>query len=147
MKEVNDILPKTLTDIDHKGGETVPEGYFDTFRTQMKLSLPDRKWEYDGEPAEGEKRTLWMKVRPYVYMAAMFLGVWCMMNMFDLIRSSHSIDISNSPEMLAALGNDAFVDDYVVSDIDGYDLYDNLYDNGFTPEMFDNTDYTTDNNE
>lgn len=136
MKETKDILPKALTDINHQGGETVPDGYFDNFRQRMKQQLPERQWEYDGEPTQGQERTWWMKIRPYAYMAAMFLGIWCMMNMFDLIRSGSTMEISQSPEMLAALGNEAFVDDYVVQDIDDYDLYDDLYDTGFTPDMF-----------
>ena len=34
------------------------------------------------------KPNLWVRVRPYVYMAAMFAGVWCMMQIFNVANGT-----------------------------------------------------------
>lgn len=133
-QETKDKLPEILERIGHRGGETVPEGYFDDFRRRMKESLPERQWEYEGEDGRNSiRRTFWQKVRPYAYLAAMFLGIWCMMNMFDMVRSGQQTTIDDNPTLLAALGNETFYNDYIISDVDDYDLYDELYETGFEP--------------
>ena len=48
---------------------TTPEGYFDRFADQLMEQLPDK------EPVVVKKITLWERVSPWVYMAAMFIGV------------------------------------------------------------------------
>lgn len=51
---------------------SVPEGYFETLADRMIAGLPQ-----DG--AEGHKETvhvtLWQRVKPWIYMAAMFAGM------------------------------------------------------------------------
>lgn len=139
MATDNDIFQK----IGHNSGETVPEGYFDSFRERMKASLPDREWQFD-TPASAtvsKGRAFWLKVRPYAYMAAMFAGIWCMMNMFDLARSGRTDDVTNSPSLLAALDNETFVNDYVVNNIEESQLYDDLYESGFDPATLANYDF------
>lgn len=129
-------MKKDILDIlDHRSGETVPEGYFDSFRSRMKLELPERRWEYEGESVDEPKggRKLWTKLRPYVYMAAMFAGVWLMMNMFTLFQPARSGGIEDSPTLLAALANDGFVNEYIAPDVDEYELMDDLYESGFDP--------------
>lgn len=129
-------MKKDILDIiDHRSGETVPEGYFDSFRSRMKLELPERRWEYDGESVDEAKggRKLWTKLRPYVYMAAMFAGVWLMMNMFTLFQPARTGEIEDSPTLLAALANDGFVNEYIAPDVDEYELMDDLYESGFDP--------------
>lgn len=129
-------MKKDILDIiDHRSGETVPEGYFDSFRSRMKLELPERRWEYEGESVDEAKggRKLWTKLRPYVYMAAMFAGVWLMMNMFTLFQPACTGEIEDSPTLLAALANDGFVNEYIAPDVDEYELMDDLYESGFDP--------------
>lgn len=122
----NDIFSK----IGRKSGETVPENYFSDFRARMMASLPEKPAE-----APDVKRSFWSAIRPYAYMAAMFAGVWLMMNMFDLVRSGRTDSIENSPELLAALNNDSFVSDYVMPDVETYQVYDDLYDEDFDPAV------------
>lgn len=73
-----------LEQINHKDGMTVPEGYFEDFASRMAASLPVRDWEENR--GKVMPRSFWQKVRPYVYLAAMFAGVWSMMTMFDMMR-------------------------------------------------------------
>lgn len=59
-------------------GFQVPEGYFEHFTQQMVDQLPDIEiTDVEAKPS------LWVRVRPYVYMAAMFAGIWCMMQIFN----------------------------------------------------------------
>lgn len=138
MTKPNDIFET----IGRDSGETLPEGYFESFKERMKASLPEREWQFDTPEAESvsPKRKFWLKIRPYAYMAAMFAGIWCMMNMFDIARSGRTDDISNSPTLLAALDNESFVSDYVMNDIEDIQLYDDLYESGFDPSTLANYD-------
>lgn len=118
---------------------TVPDGFFEDFAVRMAASLPEQKWE---TPQNELPRSLWNKVRPYMYMAAMFLGVWCMMKMFDLMRPSNSdLSIENNAILSEAVSNDDFMNDYCLTDIENSDLLEDLYSEGFTPtalSMLDN---------
>lgn len=126
-----------LSQIDRKDGMTVPEGYFDDFAARMAASLPPQEWE---TPGRVMPRSFWQKVRPYLYLAAMFMGVWCMMKMFDLMSpSGNSLSIDGNPTLVAALDNDHFVSDYVINegDVDDYQLFDDLYNEGFSPSDYE----------
>ena len=48
----------------------VPEGYFEQFHDQFMANLPETK----PAPAEG-KVTLMARIKPWLYMAAMFAGI------------------------------------------------------------------------
>lgn len=112
-------------------GMTVPEGYFEQFVPRMMAQLPERP-----ELAAGTvdvPRTLWQKVRPYVYMAAMFAGVWCMLKMFTMISGIGTEPMETNPIIAEAFGNDAFISQYMMQDMSQWDLYDELIDEGFTP--------------
>lgn len=129
---------KILEKINRQSGMTVPEGFFADFNKRMAESLPEQVWERE----EGQqtviaapKRTKWQIVRPYVYMAAMFLGVWLMMHMFSFFRPSNSnMSIDSNPVLTAALENDTFVNEYIMDDIDEESLIDEMWDGGVTPD-------------
>ena len=38
------------------------------------------------------KPTMWQRIKPIVYMAAMFAGVWCMMQVFSNFTDSGNLD-------------------------------------------------------
>jgi hypothetical protein len=72
MKQ-NDNKLKTIAKIDPF---KVPEGYFEVFVVDIMSKLPER-------PAENPKViSLWEKVKPGIYMAAMFAGIALMLNLF-----------------------------------------------------------------
>lgn len=73
---------KILEKLGKNPGFKVPENYFNDFNAKLVESLPEVKI------TEEEKPTLWMRVRPFIYMAAMFAGVWLMMNIFSQGKSS-----------------------------------------------------------
>lgn len=102
MKE-KDILEK----VGGKTGYTVPPHYFDNFRSKMMENLPEYK------VAEQPKLSAWQRVKPYLYMAAMFAGIWCMMKMFHTI-SSTDLSLDNPPQAVAvAMASSDHQDDWM----------------------------------
>ena len=98
-------------------GFKVPENYFADFNKRMTEMLPD----VEITPVDA-KPTMWQRVRPLVYMAAMFAGVWCMMQVF-----SHFTDTSSLHSVGAVaekLINDrSNVDDFMMSgSVSDYDI-------------------------
>lgn len=72
-QEDSPILKKLGKD----AGFEVPEHYFADFSKNLMDSLPEVKITEEVKPSR------WMRIRPYVYMAAMFAGIWCMMKVFN----------------------------------------------------------------
>lgn len=123
--------PEIISRINHKSGLTVPEGYFDQFCKDMIASLPEQEWEKLPRVLPVSR---WQKMRPFVYMAAMFAGIWCMMKMFDLMRPEASQNsLLNNTELISAINNDDFYVDYCCPISNEDDIYDQLYEAGVDP--------------
>lgn len=123
-----------LTRAGRNDGMQVPDGYFKDFAARMAAVLPERP-ELEQSAQEAQRlsmpRTPWQKIRPYVYMAAMFAGVWCMLKVFASFNHvADPLAIESYPELAEALGSDQFVRDYVYDDIDTYDIYDQIAESG-----------------
>ena len=129
MKEKNDIL----STIGKDSGFKVPENYFSDFAEKMAKSLPDQEIQPIPQP------TRWQRVRPFVYMAALFAGIWCMMQIFNGI-SSKDKGIYN-PEIVAGFQNEANVDDFMLhGDVSEYDIL--TYEDSVAAEDFATLDST-----
>lgn len=129
MKEKNDIL----STIGKDSGFKIPENYFSDFAEKMAKSLPDQEIKPIPQP------TPWQRVRPFVYMAAMFAGIWCMMQIFNGI-SSKDKGIYN-PEIVAGFQNEANVDDFMLhGDVSEYDIL--TYEDSVAAEDFATLDST-----
>lgn len=111
-------------------GMTTPAGYFELFAKKMEASLPANDAAEKGVVAEPVRRTWWQRSRPYIYMAAMFAGVWCMTKMFSLMKDNNAYSLEGNSVITAALSNNDFVDDYVMSSMNEYDILDELYESG-----------------
>lgn len=137
-----------LEKIGRKDGMTVPDGYFADFASKMAASLPAL------EPQQTKpfptKRSTWFKVRPYVYMAAMFAGIWLMLQLFTLITNTGSLTpMEENPVIAEALSNDGFVFDYMIDDAhyDQWDILDEMTQDGSIDEIdFSNFDSSSDYN-
>lgn len=98
MKEEDKIIER----FGRKGPWRVPEGYFEAVRAEVKAKLPD----YPEAPGVA-KLSLWQRVKPYAYLAAMFAGIWCMMQIFHRVSDGMgTLNIDNPPAQLAALMQD-----------------------------------------
>ena len=122
---------KLLEKYGRQTGMTVPEGYFETFSKQMMERLPAYP-----EPPRPKKLTGWQRVKPYVYMAAMFAGIWCMMKMFHVAsQNAAAVQLDNPPENIMLAMQDANTYDYICTmpdDISDFEVESDLsqsYDN------------------
>lgn len=136
MEQKHDILDKMAG---RNAGMTVPDDFFTTFNARMTASLPTQDWEKQdsGTKPNVLPRSRWQRIRPYVYLAAMFMGIWCMMKMFDMMKPASQPPISENAVLMSAIDNDAFYYDYCIPDISDDELYDELYDQGFDPASID----------
>lgn len=133
--------PDILDRIGRKSGMTVPDGYFEQFADRMKNSLPEVPWETEARMADTHimpSRSLWQRVSPYVYMAAMFAGIWLMMNISTLLGTGGNVPAATTTAAIPTVaelideGESEFTE-YAVDNFDRIDLYDDLYASGFNP--------------
>lgn len=126
MSKEKDILNK----VGKNDGIRVPEGYFEDFAEKMMAMLPEK--EEKQEPSNNMR--IWLRIRPYAYMAAMFAGIFCMMKMFDMMRSPNSdLNIDNYPAVTAAI-NSGELDNVIMNGVDDSDIIESLYETGFSAE-------------
>ena len=99
-------------------GFKVPDGYFDEIFTKISDSLPERTIE------KPMPLTMWQRVRPYVYLAAMFAGIWCMMKMFHTMTTMPDVSLDNPPQVVAeALAHPENADELAsVENVNDYEL-------------------------
>lgn len=88
-------------------GFRVPEGYFEELNLKIMESLP----AYPEAPRTVEL-SLWQRVKPYVYLAAMFAGIWLMMKVFHTVSTDATLNLDNPPaaiaQAMADSGEEAF---------------------------------------
>ncbi|MDR1683103.1 MAG: hypothetical protein LBS25_06925 [Candidatus Symbiothrix sp.] len=80
-----------LDKIGNKNPFTTPEGYFDGLTDRIMSQLPERNVE------SPKIIPLWDRVKPWMYMAAMFTGIALMINLFTHIHPKNT-DLNLSSE-------------------------------------------------
>ena len=95
----------------------VPEGYFEQFHEQLMSNLP----EMQPAPAPATKVTLMTRIKPLLYMAAMFAGIIFIMQ--GIVYVQHRQLATDERIALEELYDDA-TDDFMYSSLyDEYVLY------------------------
>ena len=113
MKQEDSTL---LTKYGKDSGFKVPENYFEDFNKRMTEMLP----EVEITPVD-VKPTMWQRVRPLVYLAAMFAGVWCMMSVFNHFNGTQTDSVGAVAEKL--IDDKSNVDEFLMSgSVSDYDL-------------------------
>ena len=113
MKQEDSTL---LTKYGKDPGFKVPENYFEDFNKRMTEMLP----EVEITPVD-VKPTMWQRVRPLVYLAAMFAGVWCMMSVFNHFNGTQTDSVGAVAEKL--IDDKSNVDEFLMSgSVSDYDL-------------------------
>lgn len=112
MRQENKLKEKIGNKVPYK----VPEGYFESFRKELVSNLP----EYPAVP-EQPKLSRWHKIRPYVYLAAMFAGIWCMMQVFHRVSNSEqqrqeTVLASYEPDSYDLYVDESLGDDFKLED-------------------------------
>lgn len=111
MKKKDDILQQVAG----KSGYKVPEGYFEQFTARMVEQLPER------ELPKPEIITPWQKFRPYIYMAAMFAGIWLMVQVFV------APVVEADKAMTAANEHEEDLEEYMLYSMDEYTVFETFY--------------------
>ncbi len=108
--------PTILNKYGKDPGFKVPENYFEDFNKRMVGMLPD----VEITPVD-VKPTMWQRIKPLVYMAAMFAGVWCMIQVFSNFTNSGNLDSVRA--VAEKLQDDKEnVDDFIMSGVSDYDI-------------------------
>lgn len=89
----------------------VPGGYFDSMRSEVFAKLP----AYPEKPKE-VKISAWQRVKPYLYLAAMFAGIWCMMKVFHNVSNIDGTMQDPQRDEIAMMMNDPEIMDYYMED-------------------------------
>lgn len=89
MNKENNKLEKIGTGNPFK----VPEGYFDNLTENIMSRLPERIAE------EQKPISLWKRVEPWVYMAAMFAGIAMMIRLFVGSPQPEKLNLTSSAEI------------------------------------------------
>ena len=98
---------------------SVPEGYFDNLTQNIMASLPEQESIY----STSIKVTPWMHIRPYLYAAAAFAGI------FFCIKAAVGITSRNSQTQVAqaqetTIYSDEYIDSFLeTAMIDDWTLY------------------------
>ncbi len=89
---------------------TVPDGYFDRFAEEMMGRLPEK------EMSKPQEISLWDRVKPWAYMAAMFLGLMfsirTLMNRTEEASWDLSVISSMPDEYIDSIVGQTLMDDY-----------------------------------
>lgn len=88
---------------------SVPENYFDDFANKMQDLVKEESPVYRME-VQSDRRTLFAKVKPYLYLAAMFCGLYFGIN---VIKYRQDIAKTAKVENAAAVKNANSEDVYI----------------------------------
>ena len=87
---------KILQKIGKKNPFTVPENYFENFTQELMDKLPAKEAVF-----QTEAPTLWQRVKPWLYMTAMFCGIMLSVRIFVGKPQQEEVPISQAEaEML-----------------------------------------------
>ena len=91
-------------------GMSVPEDFFEKRFSEINSQLPP----FPKAPTP-EKLSRWQMLRPYIYMAAMFAGIWLMMQVFHHAAGDMTLNLDNPPEHIAMAMQDSDINsDYFI---------------------------------
>ena len=128
MKQEDQLISK----YGKESGMKVPEGYFPDLEAKILDSLPPYK-----RVSQAPELSRWQRVKPYVYLAAMFCGIWLMMKVFHTATQPLSMNLDNPPEALVEMLDGGWdydmryipnMPDFDVEDEDFIMSYDNIED-------------------
>lgn len=117
-----------LDKLGRNDGMTVPDGYFADFNRRMAEMLPENDAAEKPVKVTAAPRSMWDRIRPYVYMAAMFAGIWCMVKMFSMFGTGNvDLSIDNNEVLTNALSDDSFVYEYLRDEVSGREVLEDMY--------------------
>ena len=94
MKQEEQLISKYGKD----SGMRVPEGYFPDLEKNIMATLPPYP-----KARKAPDLSRWNRIKPYVYLAAMFCGIWLMMKVFHTATQPISLSLDNPPQALVEM--------------------------------------------
>lgn len=122
-------MKKSINQLDKVGNKNpfiIPEGYFDNLTDQIMTQLPQKVEE---EPRE---MNLWERVKPWAYMAAMFVGIALMVKLFVVtsVEAPSGLNLTSAAEMEEfyqyyeeQLANSIYRETIYLSDFENYESF------------------------
>ena len=118
---------KILQNIGKKNPFTVPEHYFEDFTQELMDKLPAKE-----TILQAEESTLWLRIKPWLYMAAMFCGIMLSVRIFVGEPQKDKFPISQAEaEMLPEEDWENFMRRAFNDDYETYQYLTDVADNNF----------------
>ena len=118
---------KILKNIGKKNPFTVPEHYFEDFTQELMDKLPAKE-----TILQAEESTLWLRIKPWLYMAAMFCGIMLSVRIFVGEPQKDKFPISQAEaEMLPEEDWENFMRRAFNDDYETYQYLTDVADNNF----------------
>ncbi len=112
----------------------VPDHFFEDFQQQMEKRIDDMQAVSVMENVRGAQIPFFQKVRPYLYMAAMFVVIFLVIQGIFRRQTSNTPSVAqNEASDLYEEINDAQItaEDILMSSLDGYGLMYYLYEDSY----------------
>ena len=127
---------KKLQDIHKKMPFKVPENYFADFNARIVDELPQREFNAP------KTIPMWDKVKPWVYLAAMFLGFYVTINYIVNNNNASQPQVTQQYIYDQSTPNSSYWSTVKISEEEFYNiLEDQLMDDGYFDEYFIDTYY------
>lgn len=121
-----------LSEIHNTNPFKVPENYFEQFAEKMMAQLPEKEF------APPRKVTMWEKVKPWVYMAAMFAGLFFTIQF--ITRNAQNSAIKPSALLNTQTQNETYWSTVQISEDEFYRyLEDQLMEDSYYDYMYEAT--------
>ena len=112
MKEEDNILRRIGTENPFR----VPDGYFENLASEVMNRLPEK----ESKLVQQREPTTWERVRPWLYMAAMFAGAALLIRVGSIDRTNHPADYmaaddsDTEMEYISTAIDNSMLDDYAL---------------------------------
>ena len=105
---------------------TVPEGYFDNLTQNIMAALPEQESIYSTRITV----TPWMRIRPYLYAAAAFAGIFfCIKAAMGITSRYNDVEVAQAED--TTIYSDEYIDSFLeTAMISDYTLYYTLVESG-----------------
>ncbi|MDR0973575.1 MAG: hypothetical protein LBM61_06280 [Prevotellaceae bacterium] len=132
MKEEDQILRKVGTE----NPFTVPDGYFEHLTSDVMGHLPERN---ETEILQPVRITMWTRLKPYIYLAAMFVGAALIIRIAStptVTPTTMNDSIAEITELIGGMEDESIISDeyldYTINQamLEDYSLYVYLSDAG-----------------
>ena len=107
---------------------SVPEGYFDNLTQNIMAALPEQEQLYSTHITV----TPWMRIRPYLYAAAAFAGIFFCIKAAIGISNSGGYNARMAQTEETIIYSDEYIDSFLeTAMIDDYILYNSLVESAY----------------